>query len=112
MFLLLSMNVIAILPRIISVIILPRYLIFIITVLEVPPMVTFFQRERTLCGMVYTVCFNGAKIWNNIPLEIRSSTSVANFKKTLKNSFWSFIAQNVICLFSAEISAGGGGSGV
>ena len=37
------------------VIILPRCLILIITILEVPPMVTFFLRERTLYGKVYAL---------------------------------------------------------
>ena len=44
----------------------------------------FFLREKTLYSMVYTVCFNGAKIWNNIPLDTLNSPSVGNFKKKIK----------------------------
>ena len=55
MFPLLSMNAITILPQTVLVIILPRCLIFIITILEVTHMVTFFLREKTLYSMVYAL---------------------------------------------------------
>ena len=44
----------------------------------------FLERKNTLQYDLRSVCFNGAKIWNNIPLDIRNSPSVGNFKKKIK----------------------------
>ena len=44
----------------------------------------FLKRKNTLQYGLCSVCFDGAKIWNNIPLDIRNSPSVANFKKKSK----------------------------
>ena len=44
----------------------------------------FLKRKNTLQYGLRSVCFNGAKIWNNIPPDIRNSPSVANFKKKIK----------------------------
>ena len=77
------MNVITILHQAILVIILPRYLIFImITIVEVPPIVTFFLREGTLCSMVNTLFVSmEQKNWNNVPLNIRNSPSVGKLQE-------------------------------
>ena len=44
----------------------------------------FIVRKNTLVYRIRSICFNGAKIWNNIPPEIRDSPSVWNFRKRLK----------------------------
>ena len=44
----------------------------------------FLKRKNTLQHGLQSVCFNRAKIWNNIPLDIQNSLSVANFKKKIK----------------------------
>ena len=44
----------------------------------------FLKRKNTLQYGLLSVCSNGAKIWNNIPLDIRNSPSVGNFKKKIK----------------------------
>ena len=82
----LSMNVITILPQTILVIILPRCLIFITTILEASASHGdfFLKRKNTLQYGLRSVCLNGAKIWNNIPLDTRNSPSVGNFKKKIK----------------------------
>ena len=41
-------------------------------------------RKNTLVYGIRPICFNGAKIWNDIPPEIRDSPSVWNFGKRLK----------------------------
>ena len=44
----------------------------------------FLKRKNTLqCGLC-SVCFNGAKIWNNISLDIQNAPSVGNLKKKIK----------------------------
>ena len=40
----------------------------------------FIVRKNTLVYGIRSICFNGAKIWNNIRPEIRDSPSVWNFK--------------------------------
>ena len=47
----------------------------------------FLKRKNTFQYGLRSVCFNGAKIWNNIPLDIRNSPSVGNFKKKIKQLF-------------------------
>ena len=42
-------------------------------------------RKTTLQYGLCSISFNGAKIWNNIPPEIRDSPSVRTFKNKLKN---------------------------
>ena len=44
----------------------------------------FLKRKNTLQYGLRSVCFNGAKIWNNIPLDTRNSPLVGNFKKKIK----------------------------
>ena len=44
----------------------------------------FIVRKNMLVYGIRSICFNGAKIWNNIPPEIRDSSSVWNFRKRLK----------------------------
>ena len=44
----------------------------------------FLKRKNTLQYDLRSVCFNGAKIWNNIPLDTRNSPLVGNFKKKIK----------------------------
>ena len=44
----------------------------------------FIVRKSTLVYRIRSICFNGAKIWNSIPPEIRDSPSVWNFRKRLK----------------------------
>ena len=51
-------------------IILLRSLNFINIIPEVPPVVTFFLLEKIQCNMSYrSICFNGVKSWNTIPLN-------------------------------------------
>ena len=45
----------------------------------------FMVRKNTLQYGLRSISFNGAKIWNNIPPEIRDSPSVRTFKNKLKN---------------------------
>ena len=44
----------------------------------------FIVRKNTLVYGIRSICFSGAKIWNDIPPEIRDSPSVWNFRKRLK----------------------------
>ena len=46
----------------------------------------FFVRKNTLQYGIRSICYNGVRIWNNIPSEIRNSTSVKAFRKNFKNS--------------------------
>ena len=56
---------------------------FILTILEVIPMVTFLVTKNTLEYGIRPICCNGVAIWNNIPSKIRNSASVKSFGKNL-----------------------------
>ena len=45
----------------------------------------FMVRKNTLQYGLRSISFKGAKIWNNIPPEIRDSPSIRTFKNKLKN---------------------------
>ena len=45
----------------------------------------FMVKKNSLQYGLRSIGFNGAKIWNNIPPEIRDSPSVRTFKNKLKN---------------------------
>ena len=47
----------------------------------------FLVRKNTLQYGLRSICFNGAKIWNTIPSDIRNSPSIRNFKNKLKKHF-------------------------
>ena len=47
----------------------------------------FLVRKNTLQYGLRSICFNGAKIWNTIPSDIRNSPSIRNFKNKLKKRF-------------------------
>ena len=42
------------------------------------------------CSSLRSICFNGARIWNSIPPEIRDASSVRTFKNNLNNLFFDF----------------------
>ena len=46
----------------------------------------FLVRKNTLQYGIRSISYNGVRIWNNIPSEIRNSTSVTSFRKKFKNS--------------------------
>ena len=46
----------------------------------------FLVRKNTLQYGIRSICYNGVRIWNNIPYEIRNSTSVKDFRKKFTNS--------------------------
>ena len=48
----------------------------------------FILQKNTLQYGLRSIRFNGAKIWNNIPPEIRDASSVRNFKNNLKNLYF------------------------
>ena len=47
----------------------------------------FLVRKNTLQYGLRSICFNGAKLWNTIPSDIRNSPSIRNFKNKLKKRF-------------------------
>ena len=55
-----------------------------------------FYLEKTLQYGLRSICFNGAKIWDSIPPELREASSVRIFKNNLKNLFFD-------CYFSEYI---------
>ena len=66
----------------------------------------FFILQKTALCTEYglrSICFNGAKIWNSIPLEIRDASSVQTFKNNLKNlcfdSYISWYVHRVLELY-------------
>ena len=104
--LLLFMNVITNLLQTILVIILLRYLIFIITILGVLPMVTFFLREKTLYSMVYALCVLMELKFGITSLLISETlhqlqTSRKKIKELLLESYNSAVW---LCLFSMVLS--------
>ena len=48
----------------------------------------FILQKNTLQYGLRSICFNGAKIWNSIPPEIRDASSVRILKNNLKNLFF------------------------
>ena len=46
------------------------------------------QKKNTLQYGLRSIRFNGAKIWNSIPPEIRDASSVRTFKNNLKNLYF------------------------
>ena len=45
----------------------------------------FLVKKNTLLYLIRSICCNGVRIWNNIPYEVRNSTSVKGFRKNFKN---------------------------
>ena len=91
-FLLLFMNVITILSQTILVIILLRCLIFIITILEVPPMVTFFLRKNTLQYRLRSVLME-QKLGITSLVISETLHQLQTSRKRANNCFWSLITQ-------------------
>ena len=52
-----------------------------LTILEVSPMVIPMVIPSEHFAVCFKLCFNGAKTWDNIPLDIRNSPSVGDLKK-------------------------------
>ena len=55
-----------------------------------------FYLAKTLQYGLRSICFNGAKIWDSIPPELREASSVRIFKNNLENLFFD-------CYFSEYI---------
>ena len=90
------MNAKTTLPHFISLTFSLRLLMYTLTTPEVLLVETFLSCKNTLQYGLRSICFNGAKIWNSVPSEIRDASSVRTFKTNLKNLFFdSYISQYV-----------------
>ena len=76
------------LPHFISLIFLLKLLMYTPTTPEVLLVEISLSAKNTLQYGLRSIRFNGAKIWNNIPPEIRDASSVRNFKNNLKNLYF------------------------
>ena len=47
----------------------------------------FLTHKNSLQYGLKSICYMGAKMWNDLPEELRNSTSKYSFKKHLKNTF-------------------------
>ena len=56
--------------------------------IQINLVLSLFKALTTLLYGLRSIRFNGAKIWNSIPPEIRDASSVRNFKNNLKNLYF------------------------
>ena len=91
----LCMNARTTLPHFISLTFLPKLPTYTPTTPEVLLVETFHLAKNTLQYGLRSICFNGAKIWNSIPSEIRNASSVRIFKKNLKYLFLDLIFSSI-----------------